>query len=80
MKLPTLGSLVKGDKRTRFKCYGDDTLWYEVEGFEYPITREEAKGGIWLPEEKAILHMRWIRKHLEFLQHELEAQGVSSED
>lgn len=80
MKLPTLSELVKGGHKTRFKCYGDDTLWYEVNGFEYPISREEAKGGMWLPEEKAILHMRWIRKQLEFLQHELDCQGVINED
>ena len=80
MKLPTLGSLVKNEQRTKFKCYSDDILWYETSDFEYPITREEAKGGTWLPEEKAILHMRWIRKHIESLQQELNNQGVTSED
>lgn len=67
MQLPTLDSLVKGNKITKFSYSRDGTLWYKVENFEYPVSPEEQKGGTWTAEEKAIRHMRWIRKHLEFL-------------
>jgi hypothetical protein len=68
MKLPELGTLVKGDKVSKFKFFRDATLWYEVEGFQYPIAGDDLKGATFHAEEKALLHMRWIRKYLAYLQ------------
>lgn len=59
----SIKELVK-DKKAHFVRYLDGTLWYETEdGFEFPITGEEAKGGVFKAEHKAIELMRWIRKH-----------------
>lgn len=57
------------DRTTKFHEYMDNALWYVVEfddnrKFTYPIPIEDAKGGRFLAKDKAILHMRWIRKQL----------------
>jgi len=58
----TLTDLVK-DKKAIFKCFADGKVIYETEdGFEFSITVEEAKGGKFHAEEKAMTLMRWIRK------------------
>jgi hypothetical protein len=43
--------------------------------FEFPIPIEDAGGGEFLPEDKALTFERWIRKHLEHLNGAL-AEGV----
>ena len=57
------------DNVARFSHYRDTTLWYSVEvlgqKYIFPITAEEAKGGTFLAEHKAINLMRWIRKALD---------------
>jgi hypothetical protein len=67
--MPTLKEIVANDNTAKFSHYRDTTLWYivEVDGMKYifPITAEEAKGGTFLAEHKAITLMRWIRKALD---------------
>lgn len=75
MTLPELGDLVKGNKIARFKFFRDATLWYEVEGFQYPISGDDLKGATFKVEETALLHMRWIRKHLQYLQECIDRAG-----
>ncbi len=76
MKLPTVLQLVSGDNRTYFRHYQDYKLWYAIQynhsaydfdEFTYPVAVSDTGNGIFLPEDKALVHMRWIRKHLEFL-------------
>jgi hypothetical protein len=56
------------DKKVTFVCFKENELIYVTEcGFEFPISIEEAKGATFLPEDKATLFMRWIRKHLKFI-------------
>jgi len=58
----TVKDLVK-DKKAIFKCFSDGAVIYETEdGFEFPITVEEAKGAKFHAEEKAMTLMRWVRK------------------
>ena len=76
-RLPNIKDCVLGDdKRCTFVRFADDTLWYRcTNGFEFPVSVEEAKGGIFLPEDKASFFMRWIRKHLDFLNRALETEN-----
>lgn len=54
-------SLVK-NKTANLRCYSDGNLWYETEdGFRFPVPIEDAKGGVFNHEERAIRLMRWIR-------------------
>ncbi len=57
------------DKKVYFLHYQDNTLWYRTEsGLEYPVPCQDTGSGIFLPEDRSIYHMRWIRKHLDFLE------------
>lgn len=57
--------LVK-DQRVHFKFYRDNALYYETDsGFRFPIPVEDMNSGVFLPDDKAILYMRWIRKALD---------------
>jgi hypothetical protein len=73
-KIPTIGELVKDNKKVFFSFFRDGELWYKVEGtnFEFPITGDDLKGAIFKNEDKAILFMRWINKHIKYLNDSLE--------
>ena len=77
MKLPTVSELVK-NKTVKFSFYRDGELWYKVDGtsFEFPITGEDLKGATFIPEDKALLFMRFIRKHLNYLKKTMEEEGI----
>jgi len=61
--------LVK-DRKVFFDFYRDHELWYRVEGtnFKFPVSIEEAEGGNFNGIDKAILYMRYIRKHLKSIE------------
>jgi len=60
----TLLEMVKG-KKVHFSFYRDEVLWYETEdGFEFPVPIQDIGNATFLAEDKAILFMRYIRKHL----------------
>lgn len=83
MKLPTIVQLAKAhaefvkyqegklwyrvcwEERLTEEC--DPVMGSELHSFEFPIPIDDAGGGEFLPEDKALTFMRWIRKHLEFL-------------
>jgi len=53
-------------KKVHFVCYKQKELWYATEdGFEFPVPISDTGDGEFLPEDKAMFFMRWIRKHLE---------------
>lgn len=57
-----------GNGRVHFKCYSKGELWYITDGgFEFPVPTEDAGDGIFLAQDKALLFMRYIRKHLDYL-------------
>ncbi len=66
--MKTIKELVKGNK-VRFSFYRTGELWYEVVGedFEFPVPIEDTGEATFLAEDKALLFMRYIRKHLEYL-------------
>lgn len=56
------------DKKVRFQFYRSGELWYKTEcGFEFPVPISDAGDAVFLSEDKAILFMRYIRKHLAFV-------------
>ena len=53
------------NQRARFVFYRDRTLWYQTDnGFEFPVPLDDVGGATFNADEKAILMMRYIRKHL----------------
>lgn len=57
--------MVKDGKKVHFKFYRQKELWYETEdGFEFPVPIDDVGDGIFLNEDKAMLFMRYIRKHI----------------
>jgi len=60
------------NKLVEFQFYRDGDLWYKTEcGFQFPVPISDTKGALFLRTEKAILLMRYIRKHLELIDSEL---------
>ena len=64
----SLKEIVSGNT-ARFSHYRDGNFFYVVEvggkAYSFPISIEEAKGGTFLAEHKAVSLMRWIRKALD---------------
>jgi len=59
---------VKSNKRVKFIFYRAKNLWYETEsGFPFPVPLEDIGDATFMAEDKAILFMRYIRKHKELL-------------
>lgn len=64
--------MVKDGKKARITHYKLGELWYETEcGFKFPVpvhNTEEIGEATFLVEDKAMLLMRYIRKHIKFLE------------
>ena len=57
------------DKKVFFVCYKHGELWYKTEdGFDFPVPINDTGDGVFNTEDRAIIFMRYIRKHLEMLQ------------
>ncbi len=64
------------NQNAHFVYYRDKALFYETDnGFQFPVPVEDAGSATFNSEEKAILLMRYIRKHLAKTQ---EAKGVQT--
>jgi len=64
----SIKEMVRDRKKVRFSFYRDRELWYATEdGFEFPVPIDDVGNATFLHEDKAILFMRYIRKHLEML-------------
>ena len=60
--------MVKDNKQVNFLFYRDSNLWYKTEdGFLFPVPIEDIGNATFLAQDKAILFMRYIRKHLDDL-------------
>ena len=61
--------MVKGQKKVRFSFYRAGELFYITEcGFEFPVPISDAGDGVFLNEDKAIYYMRYIRKHIQYIE------------
>ncbi len=67
-KTRTIKEMVENNQKVRVRFYRDGQLWYGTEcDFEFPVPISEAGTATFLAEDKAILFMRYIRRHIEFL-------------
>ena len=66
-----LKDMVARGKKVRISSYCSGQLWYKTEdGFEFPVPvndRKEVGNARFLPEDKAIYFMRYIRRHIQYL-------------
>jgi hypothetical protein len=59
------------DKQVTFVKYRKGELIYVTEcGFEFPVPVADAGDGIFLAKDKALMYMRYIRKHIESIETE----------
>jgi hypothetical protein len=72
----TIKEMVQNKKKVMFRFYRDGQLWYTTEcGFEFPVSIAEAGTATFFSEDKAILFMRYIRKHMEYLNKSMHQQA-----
>jgi len=76
LKTRTIKQMVENNQKVRFRFYRDGQLWYGTEcSFEFPVPISEAGTATFLAEDKAILFMRYIRRHLEYLKKSMDQQN-----
>lgn len=69
MTSSSVKDMVKDGKQVTFSFYKGKELWYSTEcGFEFPVPIEDAGDATFLAKDKAMLFMRYIRKHLAMLE------------
>ena len=62
-------SMVKDGKKVRFTFFRGTDLWYVTEcGFEFPVPISDIGEATFLAEDRAMLFMRYIRKHIAFIE------------
>lgn len=63
----SIKEMVSG-KQVKFLRYQRKELWYVTEcGFEFPVPIDDTGDASFSSQDKAILFMRWIKKHQELL-------------
>ena len=66
--MKTLKELVANDAHVKFMFYRKGELWYTTDcGFEFPVPIEDYGDGVFLSDDRAMIFMRYIRKHLELI-------------
>jgi len=71
----SIKDMVNNNQRVSFSFYRDGQLWYVTEcGFEFPVPVAEAGTATFFAQDRAILFMRYIRKHVEYLHKSVEEQ------
>lgn len=79
LELPTVKECIAG--QATLICVSKEELWYECEnGLRFPIPHSDWSGAIFIPKDKAILFMRWIRKHLAFLEDAYKVQETKASE
>jgi len=69
----TVKEHIKGN--VKFLFYRDEQLFYETSlGMVFPVSIKDIDKGTFLAEDKGILFMRYIRKHLESIKNQTNAE------
>jgi len=69
--MQSIKAMVEPGKVVRFSWYRTGELWYTTEcGFEFPVPVSDTGTAVFKAEDKAILFMRYIRKHVDMLERE----------
>ena len=64
--MENIKDMVKDNKKVRFTFYRDGKLFYQTEGgFEFSVPIDDIGNATFLAEDKAILFMRYSRRHIE---------------
>jgi len=67
--MSTLKEMVSGNKMVAFSHYQHGQLWYDTQdGFSFPVPVSDAGDARFGHLERAMLMMRYIRKHLEAIE------------
>jgi len=62
--MTSIKEMVANGRKVRFTHYKNGELWYATEcGFAFPVPIADTGDGSFLAEDKALLFMRYIRKH-----------------
>jgi hypothetical protein len=65
----SIKDMVSNNKQVTFVEYCQGYLWYQTEcGFLFPVPIDDTGDAKFAATDKAMLYMRWIRKHLAFLE------------
>jgi hypothetical protein len=65
----SIKDMVKDKQTVTFTFYKDYKLWYATEcGFEFPVPISEIGTAICQKTDRAMLFMRWIKRHRDFLE------------
>lgn len=65
----SIKEMVKDGKHVSFICFKDSELWYRTEcGFDFPVPISDTGTACFLAKDRAMLFMRYIRKHLAMLE------------
>jgi hypothetical protein len=77
--MTTIKDMVANGRKVRFAHYKSGELWYVTEcAFAFPVPIADTGDGTFLVEDKALLFMRYIRKHKDMLDHaRAEAQSAA---
>lgn len=66
------------NKTVHFEFYRAGELWYKTsDGFQFPVPIDDVGDATFLAEDKALLFMRYIRKHMELIEKEKEKDDIS---
>jgi len=61
----SLKEMVNNGQTVSFQYFRDNNLWYKTQtGFSFPVPIEDIGNATFLAEDRAILFMRYISKHL----------------
>jgi len=63
------------NKQVTFQYYREGELWYSTAcGFNFPVPIADVGGASLMASDRAIMFMRWIRKHITMLQSAKQAE------
>lgn len=67
-KMNSIKDMVSGGKMVKLTRYQRGDVWYITDcGFEFPVPISDVGDAALLAEDKAMLLMRYIRKHMELI-------------
>jgi hypothetical protein len=68
-EMNNLKDMVSNNKRVTFTHYFDGNLWYTTEcGFAFPVPVVDIGNATFNAQDKALLFMRYIRKHINLVE------------
>ena len=75
----SIKDMVKDNQKVSFLFYRDGQLWYVTEnGFEFPVPIADAGTATFLAQDRAILFMRYMRRHIEYLRRSMEEHRLQT--